>query len=322
MSTSSIVLPSTSFTVSPTTTFTPQRADAAPDLRFDAFKSAWFLGMLVPALLWGPRLATPGSAAVTAFLTIATVCLGHSVGLHRGIIHQTYRCSRAVRNVLLYLFVLTGLGSPLGWMQLHTIRDRAQNDPRSPAVFGYEHGLIRDFVINLLQSFRLDDSTRRALTPASVRDDRYILFLARTWPLHQLPLAAALWFVGGWGYVVCGVCGRVAMTIFGHWFVGYVAHTSGQRPFRIDGVREEGTNVPVLGVISFGEGWHNNHHAFPDSAQFGLFPGQIDLGFVALRILQRIGWVTDVKTANDALPKRGVCPVTPAAARIVEHARS
>jgi stearoyl-CoA desaturase (delta-9 desaturase) len=106
-----------------------------------------------------------------------------------------------------------------------------------------------------------------------------------------LVLLAAL---GPAGVAVC-LCARTAASIVGHWFVGYAAHAWGERRFLINGATESGTNVWLLGVLAFGEGFHNNHHAYPGSARMGIRRHELDLGWVVIYALEQLRLVCDVR---------------------------
>ena len=263
-------------------------------VRFDAGKTIWLWGLAIPGLAVGLPSATPATLAVSSALAFLTLCVGHSVGLHRGIIHRTYEARPAVRGALAYLFVLSGLGGPLAWARLHAVRDYWQNRADCPRYFAYRHSLARDFLWNLHLRFEpADDRTDHRLPP-DVLGDPWLRFLERTWPLHVLALAlAVLAVLGPAGVAVC-VCARTAAGITAHWFVGYAAHAWGERRFEIPGAAESGTNLWLLGVLSFGEGFHNNHHALPGSARMGLRARELDLGWLAIRALERLRLVRGV----------------------------
>src|SRR5204863_8446758 len=92
--------------------------------------------------------------------------------------------------------------------------------------------------------------------------------------------------------VAClGNCGAVAASVTGHWLVGYFAHNRGPRSWHIEGAGVQGYNVPWCGLITMGEAWHNNHHAFPGSARLGLGAGEADPGWWVLLVLARLGLV-------------------------------
>lgn len=97
-----------------------------------------------------------------------------------------------------------------------------------------------------------------------------------------------------------------------HWFVGYICHTHGPQSWLVDDGAVQAHDVPWAAIPSMGESWHNNHHAFPASARHGLYPGQIDIGFGFIKVLERTGLVWDVQTP-DVLPDRA--GISPASAR-------
>lgn len=285
----------------PAVVASPDGALVPPEVgrvRFDLGKTLWLWSMLVPGLVVGIPRATPAMLAGSAALTVVTVCLGHSVGLHRGVIHRTYRAGPVVRGALAYLMVLTGLGGPLAWARIHAVRDYWQNRADCPRYFGYRHSLARDFVWNLHLRFEPIDARAETRLPPGIFDDRWLRFLERTWPLHNLALALVVLVVLGPVGVAACVCARVAVTITGHWFVGYAAHAWGERRYTIEGATESGTNLWLLGVLSFGEGFHNNHHAFPGSARMGLRGHELDLGWLAIRGLARLRLIREVQTAG------------------------
>jgi stearoyl-CoA desaturase (delta-9 desaturase) len=123
--------------------------------------------------------------------------------------------------------------------------------------------------------------------------------MERTWMLQQLPLAIILFVVGGWSFVVWGVCARVAVCVTGHWLVGYFAHNDrldGPRRWHVSGAGIQGRDVPLAALVSMGESWHNNHHAYPGSARLGLDRDQPDPGWWVLCVLEKLGLVWNLKT--------------------------
>jgi stearoyl-CoA desaturase (delta-9 desaturase) len=104
-------------------------------------------------------------------------------------------------------------------------------------------------------------------------------------------------------WLVWGIAVRVAASVTGHWLVGYFAHNRGPRSWHLEGAGVQGYNVPYCGLITMGEAWHNNHHAFPASARLGLQPGETDPGWWVLLGLARLGLVSNLKTP-EMLPRR------------------
>lgn len=269
-------------------------------VRFDAGKTIWLWGMAIPGLAVGIPSATPATLVVSLALAFLTLCVGHSVGLHRGIIHRTYEARPIVRGALAYLFVLTGLGGPLSWARFHAVRDYWQNRADCPPYFAYRHSMARDFLWNLHLRFEPSDDRTDHRLPPDVLGDPWLRFLERTWPLHVLALAlAVLAVLGPAGVAVC-ICARTAASITAHWFVGYAAHAWGEQRFEIPSATESGTNVWLLGVLSFGEGFHNNHHALPGSARMGMRAHELDLGWFAIRALEKLRLIRGVTAWHHA----------------------
>ena len=84
-----------------------------------------------------------------------------------------------------------------------------------------------------------------------------------------------------------GICMRVAVSVTGHWFIGYFAHNQGARDWHVDGAAIQGFNIKFASLITMGESWHNNHHAFPGSALLGIEKNQLDPGWWVLLALKK-----------------------------------
>jgi stearoyl-CoA desaturase (delta-9 desaturase) len=257
-------------------------------------KTAWLYANLaagIVALPFGLTWRTVAASFVLAFLTL---CVGHSVGLHRGVIHRTYETSRFVRCLLASLFALSGLGGPVSWLRVHFTRDHWQNRTRCPPYFAYEHGIVRDYHWNLHCRFAPRDVAAYGI-PVEDAEDPFLLFLERTWAVYPVLFAVvvACLFGPAAAGVTCAL--RVALGILGHWFVGYVSHTIGYVRYGIKGASAEGRNVFFLGVLSFGEGFHNNHHAHPRSARMGVKWYELDAGWFVIRALEALGILWNVR---------------------------
>jgi stearoyl-CoA desaturase (delta-9 desaturase) len=133
--------------------------------------------------------------------------------------------------------------------------------------------------------------------------------MERTWMLQQLPWAVLFYWIGGWTWVFWGICSRVSVSIFGHWMIGYLAHNQGERSWHVIDAAAQGYNVPWAALITMGESWHNNHHAYPGSAKLGIEAGQWDPGWWVLLLLQRFGLAYDFKTAATLPTRNDLAPV-------------
>ena len=118
--------------------------------------------------------------------------------------------------------------------------------------------------------------------------------------------AFLLFAFGGVSWVVWGVAVRVAVSLTGHWLVGHFAHRGGEQGWRVDHVAVQGYNLPAFGLVTFGESFHGNHHAFPESARLGLERGQIDLGWTFIRILMWLGLASEIKLPENTAHRDGL----------------
>jgi fatty-acid desaturase len=101
-----------------------------------------------------------------------------------------------------------------------------------------------------------------------------------------------LFAIGGWTMVVWGVAGRVVFGWHTTWFVNSLSHIYGSRPQETGDLS---TNNWFVALLTFGEGWHNNHHAFPTSARHGLAWYQFDMNWITIRIFQKLGWAEQIR---------------------------
>ncbi|MEK7855524.1 MAG: fatty acid desaturase, partial [Acidobacteriota bacterium] len=101
-----------------------------------------------------------------------------------------------------------------------------------------------------------------------------------------------LFVIGGWSMVVWGVFARVVVGWHTTWFVNSLSHIYGSRPHE---TTDFSTNNWFVALLTFGEGWHNNHHAFPTSARHGLEWHQFDMNWIAIRIFEKLGWAKQIK---------------------------
>jgi fatty-acid desaturase len=271
-------------------------------VRYAPLKSIWFLGMLGGALVGAPL--TFSWSAFALFLATTTVVLlfGHSLGSHRKLVHESYQCPKWLEYTFVYCGVLLGLAGPIGLLRQHELRDFAQRLPRCHEYLRHGRTPWRDAWWQLNCELVLDRAPAIRIEPG-ILQDRFYRFLERTWMLQQIPWALLFYCLSGWGFVFWGVCARVAAGVFGHWAIGYLAHNHGGLRHEVRGAAVQGRNVRFVSLLTMGECWHNNHHAFPGSARLGLMPGEWDPGWWVLQLLARLRLVWGVRLPAD-LPYR------------------
>jgi fatty-acid desaturase len=271
-------------------------------VRWKPIKSLWISAMTLIALVGAPIFFSWSALALFLVTTATTVCLGHSLGMHRRLIHRSYDCPLWLERLFVYLGTLVGMAGPYGMIRQHDIRDWAQRKPHCHAYLAHRSSLLRDGYWQLHCELQLAYPPK-LIMERRVAEDRFYRFIERTWMAQQLPWAVLFFAIGGMPWLIWGIAARVAASVTGHWLVGYFAHNRGPRSWHIEGAGVQGYNVRWCGLVTMGEAWHNNHHAFPGSARLGLERGQSDPGWWVLTALERLGLVWGVKTPAD-LPRR------------------
>ncbi|MEM7084453.1 MAG: acyl-CoA desaturase [Pseudomonadota bacterium] len=274
----------------------PGRADHG-DVRADPIKIAWVGSMLTLGTLGSAVTITPGAVALFIGFTAFTLCFGHSLGMHRRFIHRSYACPKWLEYFFVHLGVLVGLAGPLGMLRTHDTRDWAQRQSDCHDYFSHKEVWYRDLWWQLFCSIKLVNNPQIRIEK-DIEQDRIYLWMERTWMLQQVPWAALFYWLGGWSWVFWGICSRTSISILGHWLIGYFAHNSGDRDWHVTGAAVQGYNVRWCALLTMGESWHNNHHAFPGSARLGLKSGQWDPGWWVLQVLAKIGLVHNIATTD------------------------
>lgn len=270
-------------------------------VRWDPVHSLWNGFMLLAAVALGPVMFTWSAFVVFILLTGATLLLGHSVGFHRRLIHRSFECPRWLERLLVWIGTLVGMSGPLWMIRTHDLRDWAQRQAYCHDYLAHRRSMLTDAWWQLHCRLELDHPPSFDLEEAG--RDPFYRFLEWSWMAQQVPLALALFALGGWSWVVWGVCVRIAVSVTGHWFVGHLAHRVGPQSWHVDGAGVQAHDVPWAAIPTMGEAWHNNHHAFPGSARIGLYPGQHDWGFLFIRGLERLGFAWNIVLPTD-LPQR------------------
>jgi fatty-acid desaturase len=268
------------------------------EVHFDVIKLVWLLLMAAGALVGGIFTFTWLAFGVFVTITSCVLLFGHSMGSHRKLIHNSFDCPKWLEYVLVYLGVQVGLAGPVGLLRQHELRDYAQRLPTCHEYLRHGRPFLLDAWWQLSCTLKLRNPPRITLEPR-IGEDRFYRFLEHTWMAQQLPPALVLYALGGWSFVFWGVCARVTAGVLGHWFIGYLAHNHGEINHVVGGAAVQGRNVRLTSLLTMGECWHNNHHAFPGSARLGLLHGEWDPGWWTLLGLSRLGLVSGLRVPAD-----------------------
>lgn len=261
-------------------------------VRLDLKKSVWMCLMIMGSLA-APFYVSWSALFVFLISTYCTLLIGHSVGMHRMMIHRSFKTPKPLARFLIFMGVLVGMGGPSNIIRVHDTRDWAQRLPDCHPFFSHTHNYIKDVMWQLFCRFEFKAPPQLDIEPEVSRDP-YIQLFDRTWWMIQILLAGVFFMIGGIGWVLWGCCLRVFVSILGHWSVTYVCHNPGPSKWHVKDAGVQASNLRFGGFITHGECWHNNHHAFPESAQIGLEPHQLDTAWMVIQFLQNRGLAYDV----------------------------
>jgi len=258
-------------------------------------------GMHVIALAgFIPGLFSWSGLIIGLVLVWVTAGLGITLCYHRLLTHRSFKTAKWFEYFLTICGCLAWQGGPVTWVGVHRLHHKHSDedmDPHSPQ-HGFTWGHILWTLHDKLEGINGHDAAKDLL-----RDNGLRLLDKYFW-VPQFGLSAALfgigWAVGGLtlgiSWFVWAVAIRVVFVYHGTWFVNSAAHTWGYQNYEETG--EKSTNLWWVALWSFGEGWHNNHHAHPRSAAHGLRWFELDPTYWTIKALSWIGLARDIKLPN------------------------
>lgn len=234
----------------------------------------------------------PRTVDVALFLLFYLIsCFGITLGYHRLLTHRSYACPVWVRRALVWMGAAALQTGPARWVAVHRrhhqMTDR-EGDPHAPLM-----GLLHAHIGWAIRRDLVDEVDPHLLVPDVSGDDRWLRILDRK-AFFMIPavIAACLCYaVAGWPGVLWGGVIRTLALWHSTWCVNSVCHYWGSRP---NANRDESGNVWWVGLLTLGEGWHNNHHARPRAALHGWQWYQVDMSGYVIRLMARLGIAWDV----------------------------
>lgn len=266
-----------------------------PPAAFAAGVWAWAAGALVPG----------AAVLVTMVLLHALTIMGVELGYHRLLTHRSYKASRGLKIALAGLGSMAFQGPVIWWSSIHRKHHKhsdAPGDPHSMWVSGPGgefswRGAVHAHVGWLWSGQSVGKGGFAELATDLYRD-RDIFWIHMHYHYFMLagfalPAVAGGIAAGTWAGALAGLLwGGLARLFFSnhltYWCINSVLHGVGSRPYR---TRDRSTNLWILSLFTFGQGWHNNHHACPPAAVMGHRPWELDPGAWLLYLFRRLGWV-------------------------------
>ncbi len=247
-------------------------------------------------------LAAPFTFTWPAFwifiaLYILTGGLGISMCYHRLLSHRSFKTPKAVEYGLAILGCMAAQRSPVYWVarhRLHHAESDTDNDPHSP-----RHGFWWAHMIWTMMDLRVADENEFYQKYAGdlARDPGH-RWIQKTHELWPVLLAAALFTAGGVPFLVWGFFVRTVVVYHFTWIVNSLGHRLGYKNYPTD---DDSRNNGLIALLSFGDGWHNNHHAYPALANHGHHRWwEIDLTYLAVRLMAFLGLASNIHTRTQS----------------------
>ncbi len=232
---------------------------------------------------------------LTILLWWVSGSLGIGMGFHRLLTHRGYKTPKAVEYFLTFCGLLALEGGAINWVVTHRIHHSKTDlpgDPHSPRDGGWwaHMGWI---LTGTAQQH--DDETMQRYAPDLMKDPVHV-WMNRLYFVPLILSGAALLAIGGWPMMFVGVFLRVTVGLHFTWLVNSATHMWGTRRFV---TRDDSTNSWWVALLTFGEGWHNNHHAYPRAAKHGLRWYEIDFNWYGIRMLQMLGLARSIRLISE-----------------------
>ena len=275
----------------------PQRGKSAMPLQQGLrWKTTGFMIAvhLLAAIALAPMFWSWQAVTTLAVLYWITACLGVTIGYHRLLSHRSFRVPHWLERFFATCGALSCQHGPIDWVGLHRHHHRFSDTDAD------HHNSHRGFWWSHM-GWMLREIPAIQAVPRLTSDlakDPYYCWLNAWFLVLQLPLAALLFWigtatgVGGWSLVLWGIPLRLLLVYHATWLVNSATHCWGSIAYESC---DNSRNNAWVAALTFGEGWHNNHHTFPHSACHGLQPGQVDLTWQHIRLMRGLGLARQIR---------------------------
>ncbi|XP_050383200.1 palmitoyl-monogalactosyldiacylglycerol delta-7 desaturase, chloroplastic [Argentina anserina] len=264
----------------------------------DLATAAVVVGMHVLSLL-APFQFNWRALWVAVSLYVVTGLFGITLSYHRNLSHRSFKIPKWLEYLFAYCGAQALQGSPIDWVCTHRYHHQfcdSEKDPHSPIEgFWYSH------MSWLFDTSSVSERCGGLDNVGDLQKQPFYQFLKATYLAHPIALAALLYATGGFPFIVWGMGVRIIWVYHITWLVNSACHVWGERAWNTGDLSRNNWWVALL---AFGEGWHNNHHAFEYSARHGLDWWQLDMTWYVVRLLQAMGLATDVKVPSELQKQR------------------
>ncbi|WP_271255012.1 acyl-CoA desaturase [Pseudanabaena sp. Chao 1811] len=270
-------------------------SDIIPDPQPEQLKLSWvsvgFFTIVHALALLAPWFFSWSALGITILLHWFLGSIGICLGYHRLLSHRSFQVPKWLEYMIALIGAAALQGGPIFWIAGHRLHhahtEDEEKDPYSARKgFWWSHMLW--ILYPKSDFFDADKYFRYA--PDLARDPFY-LWLDKYFLLLQIPVGVGLYLLGGWSYVIWGMCVRSVFLWHSTWFINSVTHMWGYRTFETN---DNSRNLWWAAIVTYGEGWHNNHHAYPNVAKAGWRWWEVDVTWWAIQVLRALGLATKV----------------------------
>jgi fatty-acid desaturase len=251
------------------------------------FMVLFHLGAVAALFFWSWK-----ALIVAVILNWIAGGVGIGMGYHRLLTHRGYKVPKAVEYFLTLCGTLALEAGPVSWVATHRIHhahtDIEGDDPHTPRDgrwWAHMGWILRG------TAQRHDDATLQRYAP-DLMQDKFHVWLDTFYWIPMVALGILLLVFGGWPMLMWGIFMRVTVGLHATWLVNSATHMWGSRRFA---TRDDSRNSWWVALLTFGEGWHNNHHAHPTAARHGLAWYELDVNWWGIRTLQLLGLAKSIK---------------------------
>jgi len=226
-------------------------------------------------------------------------CLGITLSFHRQLSHRSFQTPKWLEYLFAYCGVLAVQGDPIEWVSCHRyhhLHTDTPLDPHSPYEgFWWSHmGWLMDHKATRDRIYDMSNAS-------DLKKQWFYRFIEKTYAWHVLAQFVALYALGGFPALVWGGALRLVWVYHVTWLVNSACHVWGSQKYLTGDLS---TNCWWVGLLAWGEGWHNNHHAFEFSARHGLEWWQFDMTWMIIKSLEVVGLAKNVKLPTEAQKRR------------------
>lgn len=265
-------------------------SESAVDKQPLPFTLSWvnvaFFGTFHILAMLAPFCFSWSALGVMIFLHWLFGSIGICLGYHRLLTHRSFQLPKWLEYAIAILGALAMQGGPIFWVAGHRLHHAHTEDPdRDP--YSSQRGFWWSHMLWILypRAEFFEEQHYKKFASDLYRNSFY-RWLNRNFLMLQIPVGVLLYALGGWSFVIYGVFLRAVILWHTTWFINSAAHLRGYRSFEL---KDSSRNLWWAAILTYGEGWHNNHHAHPNVAKAGYSWWEIDMTWWAIKTLQTLG---------------------------------